>query len=260
MLLFPFKLIMLISIIIYYAVTSAFINILKKDRANRLIRLADNLSTVSKLALWNLGIKTKLKNSSNIDLEDNYLVLSNHLSYLDILVLSSALPSTFITSFEIKDTRFLGGLSKAAGSIFVDRVNYENIRLELSEIRDLLSKGVQVVLFPEATSSNGDTVLPFKSGLIECIFGSGKKILLITLNYRKVENNPVDNKNRDIIYWYDEMTFFPHLTALLKSGSIDVEIEITGILDPASYKSRKEISAESYSLIKESYLRNKNPG
>jgi len=257
LLLFLLKLTGLTAIIILYIITSCFISLFCRKRPARIKKLAKNLSFISRLVLGNLGIRANLINRDKYNPEDNYLILCNHLSYTDILIISSMLPSTFITSFEVKATKFLGGLSRTAGSIFVDRVNYSNIRKEISQIKDLISQGVQVVLFPEATSSDGETVLPFKSGLMECIYGSGKKILLCTLNYKRVNKSPVDKNNRDILYWYGDMTFFPHLTALLKSGSIYAEIDIIGEVEPSDFLSRKELSAFAHHKIKETYLKNR---
>lgn len=256
-LLFPLKGLILGLIICLYLLNSFIIRIIIRNKTKRLKFLGKNLSIISKIALWNLGIKVNLKNHSNIKLTDKYLILSNHLSYLDILIISSLLPSSFITSKEVQETSFLGTLSSMAGSIFVDRQDYKNMRKEIDHIRAILKEALQMTLFPEATSSNGETVLPFKSSLLECIMGLEKKLLLISLKYKSINGNRINNENRDLLYWYDDMTFFPHLLNLLKQRRIETEITLLKIINSSDHNSRKELSLAAYNIIKEGYHSNR---
>lgn len=254
MILFVPKAIILAMLIIYYLISSMVISMVFRDRKTKLKILSKNLSLTSKLTLFNLGIKVETINDTEIN--ESCLILSNHLSYLDILIIASRFPSTFITSFEVRNTKFLGTLSSFAGSIFVDRTNPGNIRNEINEIKGLLIDDIQMVLFPEATSSNGDTVLPFRSGLLECIANTEKKILLISLNYKKLNNRPISEQNRDLLCWYGDMPFFPHLTKLLMQGRILVYLSVIVNLSPSG--KRKEIANTAHRLIKETYLKRKD--
>ena len=95
------------------------------------------------------------------------LLVSNHLGYLDILVLASITPAVFVSKREIKSWPVVGWLAQMGGTLFVNRERRVQVGRVNDEIQAALNQGALVVLFPEGTSSNGQTVLPFKSSLLE---------------------------------------------------------------------------------------------
>src|SRR5204862_3322826 len=95
------------------------------------------------------------------------LLVSNHLSYLDIVVLSSIRPCVFCAVRDVARWPLFGWLAHAAGTIFVDRERKFSSPKVVNSIRDAIAGGPVVVLFPEGTSSDGSKVLPFKSALVE---------------------------------------------------------------------------------------------
>ena len=94
------------------------------------------------------------------------LLVSNHLSYLDIVVLSSIRPCVFVAKRDVARWPLFGWLAHAAGTIFVDRERRFSTEF-VNGIHEAIAAGLPVVLFPEGTSSDGSTVLPFKSALLE---------------------------------------------------------------------------------------------
>ena len=95
----------------------------------------------------------------------NYLIVSNHLSYLDVLAMISVLNTRFVTSMEVKHAAGLGWITDQAGCLYVERRSRKNLKTEINEISKALEGGFYVVVFPEATSTNGDGVLRFKRPL-----------------------------------------------------------------------------------------------
>lgn len=110
-----------------------------------------------------LGIRIKTYGS----MPSSGLLVSNHLSYLDIVVLSSIRPCVFVAKRDVASWPLFGWLAHAAGTIFVDRERRFSSPKVVNGIRDAIAGGSVVVLFPEGTSSDGSTVLPFKSALLE---------------------------------------------------------------------------------------------
>lgn len=186
--------------------------------------LTYQISFYSRLLLSVLGIKPHFKDLHHIDKFDNYLIVSNHLSYIDVLILASRLPTCFVTSTDIKATPFLGQLAILAGCLFVNRKNKSGLPGEIRELRDALKSGLNVTVFPEATSTNGSEVLRFKRPLFESSVATGKPILPLTINYRTISRQPVYSGNRDVVCWYGDMDFFPHFLTLLEQNEVEVEV------------------------------------
>src|SRR5881397_1226391 len=90
------------------------------------------------------------------------LLVCNHLSYLDIIVLSSIRPCVFVAKRDFAGWPLFGWLARAAGTIFVDRSSRLAASRGVDSMRKAIESGVVVVLFAEGTSSDGATVLPFK--------------------------------------------------------------------------------------------------
>src|SRR6266699_5597596 len=137
------------------------------------------------------------------------LLVCNHLSYLDVIVLSSIGPCVFVAKRDIATWPLFGWLARAAGTIFVDREH----RLASANVVDLVQEAVAggslVVLFPEGTSSDGSTVLPFKSSLLESAVQLRCPVTAVAIEYALDDGSVAD----EVCYWRD-MTLVPHLLNL----------------------------------------------
>lgn len=180
-----------------------------------------------------LGIRVRLHGS----MPSSGLLVSNHLSYLDIIVLSSLRPCVFVAKRDVASWPLFGSLAHAAGTIFVERER----RFSSNKAVDLISKTIAVsavvVLFPEGTSSDGSTVLPFKSALLESAVQLRSPIAAASIDY-SLDNGSVAD---EVCYWRD-MTLVPHLLNVLFKR----EIRANYSFSPAKVRSgnRKEIARE----------------
>lgn len=190
----------------------------------------------------------------------NPFILSNHLSYWDILILSSLCPLLFITSREMKKTPFLGQLAELGGSFFVERRTPAYLHQEIQKIAEVLKKGFPVVLFPEGTTSNGQGVMPFKKSLLACAVESNSIVLPVTLRYDKINGKKInDQESRNLICWYGDMNFFIHLIKMIfKCRRIQVKVAFSKPILPEESLhpsiSRKILSEKAYQAILSSYL------
>lgn len=180
------------------------------------------------------------------------LIVANHLGYLDVLAIASKQPCSFITSEDIRKTPFLGQICELAGCLFVDRSSRKNIGHEVSEIVSGLERGISVGLFPEATSTNGASVLRFKRSMFQAAVDSGAPVAPVTINYRTVDGAPISEGNRDVVCWYGDMTFFSHLWGLCKAREVVCEIKRHPLILSAGLNSG-ELRDLSYELIKGSF-------
>lgn len=214
---------------LYFILTTPFFLFLKKYPYGIKRILNRIVGFISRILISILGIKIS-HNLKSIDKSKNYFIVSNHLSYIDILIISSILPTSFVTSMEMKRTPFLGQIIQLAGCLFVERRSKKNILNEIGDIENALNKGLNVTVFPEATSTNGEQVLNFKRSLFQSAMNTKVDVLPMTLNYKKVNGEKISLKNRDTVCWYGDMEFAPHLWSLCKARSIEVEIITPGIL------------------------------
>src|SRR6059036_1735252 len=138
------------------------------------------------------------------------LLVCNHLSYLDIIVLSSIRPCIFVAKRDVAGWPLFGWLAKAAGTIFVDRQRPLATAFAVNRIHAAIATGLPVVLFPEGTSSDGSTVLPFKSALLESAVQLRSPIAAASIEYALDDGSVAE----EVCYWRD-MTLVPHLLNLL---------------------------------------------
>jgi len=239
-----------------YALVSLGIMAMPASRARRLVRLTGNSSFFARLGLRVLGIRVlarRLKRKGIRRRRTNYLIIANHLSYTDILVVASLMPSVFITSVELKQTFPLGLFAWLGGCLFVERRSPAGLKREIEEIAKVLAQGTSVALFPEGTTSNGDTVQPFKNSLMTAAVTTGTGLLPVCIRYRAVNGDLVDLTNRDALYYYGGTTFFQHLPRLLALRSIDVECVILRPIATHQHQSRKDLAGRAHQMISSAY-------
>ncbi len=178
-----------------------------------------------------------------------HLFVSNHLSYLDILVVAARFPSVFVTSMEIRDTPFLGHIAKLAGCEFVERRNRSTVERDIRVLAEIMRQGTSVCLFPEGTSTNGTSVLPFKRSLLTSAVEAEIDVIPLCLNYTQLDGRPVDAGNRDDLCWYGTMDFFPHLMRVLSHQQILVKLVVCNPITFSARITRDEIADTAYERI-----------
>jgi 1-acyl-sn-glycerol-3-phosphate acyltransferase len=147
------------------------------------------------------------------------LLISNHLSYLDILVLSSLTPAVFVSKHDVKYWPVFGQFAVLGGTVFVDRARRFQVGQVNHEITAALKEGALVVLFPEGTSSNGQTLLPFKSPLLEPATDPAWPLAIGWIHYEIYDGDA----GEEVCYWGNH-TFFPHMLNLLSKRDIRVTV------------------------------------
>jgi 1-acyl-sn-glycerol-3-phosphate acyltransferase len=170
------------------------------------------------------------------------LLVCNHLSYLDVLVLVSLTPAVFVSKAEVKHWPVFGWFARLAGTLFVDRTRRSDVTRMNAAIDQALAAGNVLVLFPEGTSWNGSEVLPFKSPLLEPIVGAKHPLSVAHLRY-SVTDGSVAN---DVCYWGD-MTFFPHLVRLMTRAGVAAHVRFNRIETPAA--DRKELARQLHRAV-----------
>ncbi len=193
----------------------------------------------------------QIKTSAHLkkDLKKNALLVANHLSYTDIMVLASQTPTCFVTSVEMKQTVGLGWIVQLAGCLFVERRDKKNIHNEVKEITMALQSGFNVVIFPEATSTNGEELLRFRSPLFQAAIDAGVDVKTLAINYQKVDGHRISIANRDLVAWYGDMTFMAHILPLCACRTIHVTISEGARIKAPHQMTAKELSVQSFEEV-----------
>lgn len=179
------------------------------------------------------------------------LIVANHLSYLDVFAIFRACEAVFVTSNEVKQDAFLGTICRLAGCAFVERRNRNGIRDQIAEVSRLLRSGLSVVVFPEGTSSNGESVLPFKRGLLAAACEAQVPVMPLCINYREVDGRQLSSDARDSVFWYGGMDFFPHLLRVMGLRRVRVEIERLPLI---SLTDRSLLADAAHASIRSRYV------
>ena len=202
-----------------------------------------------KICLRIFGIK--IKTFGKVSINSPILLISNHASYLDIIILGSLFKTSFIAKKEISKWPLLGILAKLQNTIFIDR-RVSSLKKQENQIIKHLNEKKNLVIFPEGTSSDGNRVLPFKSSLFN-IFEKNlnSKILVqtITIVYKKINGIPMNRIERKNITWHSNMDLIPNIFNVLKKLSIEVEIIFNDEFLPSKEYDRKKLALHCWEKI-----------
>lgn len=249
------RIIALLFIVISFLIISFVADKMIANRRRKLLFFSKNASWYTGLLIFAFGVKVDYRNIDNLNRDDkNFLILSNHLSYIDVFIIFSLVPSVFVANSELKDEFLLGSITRYAGGIFVERRNRINLSEEIDLISDLLDDGFNVVLFPEGTTSNGDGVLPFKNPFITAAIRSSVDIVPVCVKYRRIDGEVISSKSRDDVYYYGDAKFFDHALRLLSHESVDAEMLELEKIEVNPRRTRKELSNLAYNMISSAYL------
>jgi lyso-ornithine lipid O-acyltransferase len=160
------------------------------------------------------------------------LILSNHVSWLDICVISALAPVVFVAKSEVARWPVFGWLAKLQRTIFINRQARHQTGAATREIAGRLLGGDAVVLFAEGTSSDGIRVLPFRSSLVGAVhhaLGATTHHTHVTvqpmsLAYVGFDGLPTGRALRERVAWYGDADLIPHLLRVLASGAVDVTV------------------------------------
>lgn len=111
------------------------------------------------------------------------LVVANHISWLDILVINAARPCRFVSKADVREWPVLGTLVAGAGTLFIERERRRDAMRVVHHLAEQLREGEVLAVFPEGTTSDGDTVLPFHANLLQAAIATGAPVLPLVLRY-----------------------------------------------------------------------------
>ncbi|MCM8800014.1 MAG: 1-acyl-sn-glycerol-3-phosphate acyltransferase [Candidatus Omnitrophica bacterium] len=198
-----------------------------------------------------MGIKIELTGNIDYLKEKGNFIISNHVSYVDGLVLASIFAVIFVSKLSVKFWPIFGQMAWVGGTVFVDRQNKKRALFSLEKMVDILKNKTNLLLFPEGTSTDGTKVLEFQSIFFQVPFEANSYIIPISLQYLSIDGEVVSLLNRDKVFWYGQKKFFWHFLSLLRLKKIKVKVIIHPKIkaDHSIFKDRKELSRHSREII-----------
>lgn len=158
------------------------------------------------------------------------LIAANHVSWLDIVVLGSLMPVSFVAKAEVRGWPVFGFLARMQRTVFVDRTRRTAAGEAAAALAGRLAKGDPMVLFAEGTSSNGNEVKPFRSALLgaarQALDGGEAAVMLqpLSIAYTRLAGMPLGRHRRALVAWYGDMDLAPHLWRLITGEGLDAEV------------------------------------
>lgn len=184
------------------------------------------------------------------------LFASNHISWLDIVVLSAAMPDvSFIAKREVNDWPFFGTLARLQRTVFVERERRTRTAEHRDEMVERLQQGDSLILFPEGTSSDGLRILPFKSAFFgmaeEPVHGRHLTVQPVSIGYAKLNHMPVGRRWMRLFAWVGDEDLVPHLWRFLKAGPSEAVVEFHEAVTMDQFNSRKGLAAWCHQRVAE---------
>lgn len=198
-------------------------------------------------------------------IEGGGLLLANHTSWLDIIILSAVAHLSFVAKSEVNGWFLFGFLARLQRTIFVRRDDRSTAMKDRDRISERINAGEILVIFPEGTSSDGNRVLPFKSALVgaaelpleESAGGAPRYPLVqpVSVAYVASHGLPMGRETRPSYAWYGDMDLFPHLWEAFSSGPLDVVVEFHEPMTSDKAGGRKQIAAAAETAVRAGLLR-----
>lgn len=212
------------------------------SRSARMRFVAGSVRLWARACLRILGLKINIHGLSGDLHSTRRLIVSNHQSYLDVVIIASIFPTLFVAKTEVRRWPLLGWLSRLGGAIFINREDARSGVKCAYRVSRALRDGVSVHVFPEATTGDGSTVLPFNGLFFASAVRSQTSALPLTIKFQSVNGGPMNREALDLVCWYGEMDFARHFWKFLNIESVEVSLMINEPIKPARAQRAKVLA------------------
>lgn len=193
------------------------------------------------------GVERKLKGAPA---RGGVLLVANHSSWLDILVLGGCSPAAFAARADLATWPVLGLLARLQRTMFVDRARRGRVGADAAAIATRLAQGDDVALFAEGTTSDGASILPFRSALLaagDC----ARAIQPVLIVYVARDGAPLDDEGRADVAWNGDKALWPHVWSMLARRRLVAHIEFCDPVAQPFEGGRKALAARLEEELRE---------
>jgi len=179
------------------------------------------------------------------------LIVSNHVSWIDILALGAMEPMVFLAKKEVGAYAWTRWLVDLQGVVYVDRERRRRIPAVNAEMARRMASGAAVLLFPEATTSDGTRLLRFRSSHFEPVAQAEAQVQPVYLDYRAIAGIAATRHDKTAVAWYGDMTFWPSLWRLLASGGLRCDVHYGEVIAFDASADRKTLARRAETAMRE---------
>jgi 1-acyl-sn-glycerol-3-phosphate acyltransferase len=169
------------------------------------------------------------------------LVVSNHLSYLDILIYSATMPCAFVSKVEVNQWPYFGLAARAGGTLFIDRASRASAAAVAAEMAERLKLPIPVLLFPEGTSTDGSQVLRFHPTLFDPAVKTAAPVTPAAVRY-VIERGVPERE----LCWFGNAPFLSHLWKALGTPGFSAKVTFG---NASTYASRREAARAAHAQV-----------
>jgi lyso-ornithine lipid O-acyltransferase len=178
-------------------------------------------------------------------------VISNHLSYVDIVVFAALHPCVFVSKAEIRSWPVVGWMTTMSGTVYVERGHGGSAMKARKGMQMAVDAGLPVVFFPEGTTSNGSGLLKFHSGLLAQVIGGDAPVTAAYVRYEfETDNGPGVSVADDVCYWGDR-NMLGHVFTFLGLRGVRAEVRFAD--EPIAFSGdmlhRKQAAVEARAAV-----------
>lgn len=224
----------IVALVLYGLVASCFLPLFRRSIRDSMIR------GWSKAVLRVLHVRAHLLCAQPVPTRG--VLLSNHVSWLDIIVLNALLPSRFVAKQEVRKWPVFGWLARQAGSVFVRRDRRMETGVMNNRLADLIRHGERLAVFPEGTTTEGESVLPFRSALLDCAVKTGCAVYPVAVRYRTA-----DGRLDKLPSFVGDDTLGASLWRIFGQPELHVDLSIGQRLITGGH--RRELAAEAHAAV-----------
>jgi len=204
-----------------------------------------------KATLCLLGFKVTVKGTPVT--EDGVLFVSNHCSYMDVLVMGANVTVYFTPKKDVRSWPFINILVALSKPLYIDRMNRNTLSSQMQQIRGYINNDRSIVLYPEGTTDNGYDILPFKSSLFGILDDGDINVQPVTIIYPRCGKSELKKDKYSPIAWVGDMSLVPHLWGLFKNKDAEAIVIFHEFAEPSEFESRKDIANYCQSVIQKPF-------
>ena len=190
-----------------------------------------------------LGVEYQLRGNMPDMATRGVILISNHMSWLDIWLIYAIRPVRFISKADVRNWPVIGWLAQQSGTLFIQRERRHHTAAITRLAAELLTRGDCIGLFPEGTTTDGFSLLPFHSSLFQAAVIHQAPVVLLAIRYH-LPDGSIDT----VPAYTGGITLLDSFRAVLARRRIQVEITCLGTLDTHG-KTRREISIAAETAI-----------
>jgi 1-acyl-sn-glycerol-3-phosphate acyltransferase len=204
------------------------------------------ISRWSRALISACGLRIRAHQASGLALDQlapGRMLVANHISWLDIFAINSLATCAFVAKAELRRWPVAGWLAALAGTVFIERARRHAVHQVIDQLRGRIREGFPVAVFPEATTSDGVSLLPFYGNLLEAAIAEQAQVIPVALRYLDAEGRPAVQTA-----YVGDTTFLESLWSVLGAQGLVVDVQVLPAV-ASSGRNRHELARELRGLI-----------